>query len=931
MDSLAKQMEELRARMAISGKVPPSHSSNIGPGSGASSVSTAPASVRTRRSLGQNSLRREGTQGPIDPRTPGIRRRSSAMDPKSENSYSNSGISFSKDISLTSQSRHPASTSATSSSKPLTHPLLAVSLATADHPAPPTSNPIFSPHNRDFETSTEVDDIRAEDSVSCRGAPILDTLEPPPSVIPPSAASQHDEDEEDISRLLECVNLALESFAGEHVVPLSGPPRDRTPRDQTPKTGRTYQPTRVPASAPPALRSSGPRVFATPTPTPTPRQRAPDVFTPYDTAPTSVAPTPTPRQQASNVFPPPDPTPTSAAPTPTPRQRAPDVFPPRSPPPSSAAPTPTPRQRTPDVFPPRAPTPTSYAPPRPHAAAYRPDDPSDVSLLTVSDSPSVADLSAIPHARVLRDRSNVLDVSGGSLRSFMKAPAGAEGKRSTREVGGVGRTAVRAETGRGGAREDGKASGAEFAPISVPRIEYQSLLVDNDESFLERVIAPVMAKYVPAANAAPAPQAHVFSGGHEARAMQMPSYGAVPVQGAAISTPYSQGIALGEACDGSYCKIADRTEDVLQVGSLNGSLEYDIRLTDELYLNVGDVVICEECFNDGWALAKNEKTNESGLIPTNFVIKFVANATDRATTATALKRVASLLYKKAPSKPLNDKQAEVQKKLNAINEGRDARAKVASNIGSLKVLVVGDSGIGKSALITTFFESPEIVDHDKIPENDGIPAIREFRASTIPTAELHTGEEPFNLTFVDSPGFGTFMDSMMIIRPIIDYHTAQFVKTDKIFAKGTVIPNLVKFLNAGTGCHTHVDACIYGILHRVKPVDIEFMRQLSSQVTVIPVMVKSDTLKPAEIFKLKAEILEELIKAKIPVYGFGLNLEEALELARGEVPGGVPFAVSSPGAAPKGALVGALNEFENLKRSLFYNHIDDLRQLSAER
>ncbi|KAJ3193383.1 Septin 4, partial [Dinochytrium kinnereticum] len=212
--------------------------------------------------------------------------------------------------------------------------------------------------------------------------------------------------------------------------------------------------------------------------------------------------------------------------------------------------------------------------------------------------------------------------------------------------------------------------------------------------------------------------------------------------------------------------------------------------SDELYLNVGDVVVVQEAFNDGWALAMNEKSKESGLIPTNFVIKYVPNATDRATTATALKRVASLLYKKAPGKVLSEKQNDVQKKLEAINAGRDGRATVASNIGSLKVLVVGDSGIGKSSLIRTFFDCPEIADHDVVPENDGIPAIKELRASTIPAAELHTGEEPYNLTFVDSPGFGSFMDAMMIIRPIIDYHVAQFMKTDKVFAKGSVIPNL---------------------------------------------------------------------------------------------------------------------------------------------
>ena len=43
----------------------------------------------------------------------------------------------------------------------------------------------------------------------------------------------------------------------------------------------------------------------------------------------------------------------------------------------------------------------------------------------------------------------------------------------------------------------------------------------------------------------------------------------------------------------------------------------------------------------------------------------------------------------------DDRRREARRKLNAINAGRDARAKIAANIGSLKLLFAGDSGIGK--------------------------------------------------------------------------------------------------------------------------------------------------------------------------------------------------------------------------------------------
>lgn len=190
-----------------------------------------------------------------------------------------------------------------------------------------------------------------------------------------------------------------------------------------------------------------------------------------------------------------------------------------------------------------------------------------------------------------------------------------------------------------------------------------------------------------------------------------------------------------------------------------------------------------------------------------------------------------------------------------------------------------------------------------------------------------------NVTFVDTPGFGISMDAMETIRPIVDYHLRQFQQTDDIFARDAPIPTLVNFLNSGTGAHTHVDVCIFGILHRLKPVDIEFMRRLTPYVNIVPVIVKCDTLKPTELFQLKVSVLEGLGKAGIPIYGFGLDFYELIDLARAGVSGAPPFAISNPDVASGGSAPtpGIVNEFESLKNNILYHHVDDLRQLTAER
>ncbi|KAJ3042712.1 hypothetical protein HDV00_006769 [Rhizophlyctis rosea] len=289
-----------------------------------------------------------------------------------------------------------------------------------------------------------------------------------------------------------------------------------------------------------------------------------------------------------------------------------------------------------------------------------------------------------------------------------------------------------------------------------------------------------------------------------------------------------------------------------------------------------------------------------------------------------------------PRSPATSPEAEEErrqaatKKLATVTMRRSVRAKVPANIGSLRVAVVGDSGIGKTSLIQNFLGVAEVQFAETFTPSE---TIQEVRASTIPTNELHTGEDPLNVTFVDTPGFGISMDAMETIQPIVDYHLKQFQQTDDIFARDAPIPTLVNFLNSGTGAHTHVDVCIFGILHRLKPVDIEFMRRLTPYVNIVPVIVKCDTLKPTELFQLKVSVLEGLGKAGIPIYGFGLDFHELIDLARAGVSGAPPFAISNPDVASAGSTPtpGIVNEFESLKNNILYHHIDDLRQLTAER
>jgi len=86
-----------------------------------------------------------------------------------------------------------------------------------------------------------------------------------------------------------------------------------------------------------------------------------------------------------------------------------------------------------------------------------------------------------------------------------------------------------------------------------------------------------------------------------------------------------------------------------------------------------------------------------------------------------------------------------------------------------------------------------------------------------------------------------------------------------------------KFLEAETRVNrielvdSRVHACLYFIApsgHRLKALDLEFMRRLCTKVNIIPVIGKADTLTKTELASFKEKIMAQLREEKISVYEF---------------------------------------------------------------
>ncbi|KAI9806253.1 MAG: hypothetical protein M1825_006368 [Sarcosagium campestre] len=250
-------------------------------------------------------------------------------------------------------------------------------------------------------------------------------------------------------------------------------------------------------------------------------------------------------------------------------------------------------------------------------------------------------------------------------------------------------------------------------------------------------------------------------------------------------------------------------------------------------------------------------------------------------------------------------------------------------MGRLKVLIAGDSGIGKTSLIKSIVQMCEEIVHvdplaptkPSLPRHSGKRSrskgagpdqrgagtkhIMEVLASTKPYPAWWSDLEESkvlrrrrsmdgtvlerNLCFVDTPGYRSTLSFTDSMDHVIRYVEAQFEKAAS-FAKMSD-SDALSLLGGNGG--TQVDVALYLIAQEVKPVDVEFMRRLCPLTNVIPVIAKADTLSPSEIQELKASVIQEMKNANLSPFLFGASWDGASAEAE-NVP---PFAISSAAAS----------------------------------
>jgi septin 7 len=159
-------------------------------------------------------------------------------------------------------------------------------------------------------------------------------------------------------------------------------------------------------------------------------------------------------------------------------------------------------------------------------------------------------------------------------------------------------------------------------------------------------------------------------------------------------------------------------------------------------------------------------------------------------------------------------------------------------------LVAGESGLGKSTLVSTLFDMPLYPPRSEKRPSAEIPKTVAIQSIS---ADLEERGVKLRLTVVDTPGFGDFVNNEDAWRPIvenIEQRFDAFLEAENKANRANIVDN-------------RIHAVIYFIGptgHSLKPLDIEVMTKLRNKVNLIPVIAKSDILTDEEIVAFKARV-----------------------------------------------------------------------------
>ncbi|KAF9447092.1 septin [Macrolepiota fuliginosa MF-IS2] len=211
------------------------------------------------------------------------------------------------------------------------------------------------------------------------------------------------------------------------------------------------------------------------------------------------------------------------------------------------------------------------------------------------------------------------------------------------------------------------------------------------------------------------------------------------------------------------------------------------------------------------------------------------------------------------------------------------RHKIVAKRGAhFTIMVVGESGLGKTTLVNTLFSTelspPKNYNRRHHKQLDKLTEVEIIKA------ELEEKQFKVKLTVIDTPGFGDYVNNSDSWTPIVEFIDDQH----EAYMRQEQQPQR----NEKTDLRVH--ACLYFIRptgHTLKPLDIEIMKRLGTRVNLIPVVAKADTLTQNDLHTFKQRIRETVSAQGIRIYSPPIEIDdESADLARALIDA-MPFSI----------------------------------------
>ncbi|EMG47717.1 CDC11 Septin CDC11 [Candida maltosa Xu316] len=179
---------------------------------------------------------------------------------------------------------------------------------------------------------------------------------------------------------------------------------------------------------------------------------------------------------------------------------------------------------------------------------------------------------------------------------------------------------------------------------------------------------------------------------------------------------------------------------------------------------------------------------------------------------------------------------------------------------NFSVMIIGESGSGRSTLINTLCGGNSIVPTSSTANQDPFAKKLTLRHENV---ELEDNEgHKISLNIIDTPNFANSINCDEDFKIIVDFIRHQF---DEVLLEESRVKRNPRFKDG------RIHVLIYMINptgHGLSEIDVKFLQHVNNLVNIIPIISKADSLTPSELKLNKQLILEDLNDYGINYYKF---------------------------------------------------------------